>query len=490
MNNIPAGIFALFLAFLALVSGTGRLAAAGNGTPEKNAHNAISGADLSLNFAQAAEMAVAASPELRNAYAEYAIQQQAWSLGVFKFFPRLGFSVSENDRLQELGPDSFIKNYTVNMDQLLWDGGKTYMARSLQRMELNAAFKRLDRMVAEIAESALAAYRSVLSSRAVLAIREASLESLAGQRSILASEVSLGLALPVDLAEADLTIAGAEIEIISLRSDLAEMELQFAEILGMELLPDLSEKVDIRRSAALPGHEAAHALALERNPDLSEARLAIIKRQAELKYAGRSWIPSLRLQGSFGLNGRAYPLTRYTWSVGINIELAGPWLQNTFSMQAGMEPPYDHTAQLQNNTVPYQNPEAGLSKRQAEQVLALEQEKYRLAVDRMARFARRGIEKCAMADTMRSLAVDAIGLSAERLRLEEVRLSLGHITRLDLMEAMLEYARKEIEAVSAAVGLLEAERELERLMDLKPGELPLFAASANNYIIRLRSGNE
>ena len=488
MNNLPRVIF-MPLFFLMLAGGIAELGAE-SGSGEKNPHNGISGTGRSLNFAQAAAMAVAASPELRNAYSEHAIQQQAWSLGVFKFFPRLGFSVSENDRLQELGPDSFIKNYTVNMDQLLWDGGKTSMSRSLQRMELNAAFNRLDRMAAEIAESALSAYRSVLSSRAVLAIREASLETLAEQRRILAHEVALGLALPVDLAEADLTLASAKIEIISLQSDLAEMERQFAEILGLDILPELSEQVNIRRGTVLPEHDAAHALALERNPDLTEARLAITKRQAELKFTARAWIPSLRLQGSFGLNGRAYPLTRYTWSLGFNIELAGPWLQNTFSAQAGWEPPHDRSAQFQNNAVPYPNPEAGLSKRQAEQVLALEQEKYRLAIDRMGRFTRRGIEKCAMADTMRSLAVDAIALSAERLRLEEIRLDLGQITRLDLMEAMIEYTAKEITAVNAAVSLLEAERELERLLDLKPGELPLFAAAAGNYIIRLRSINE
>jgi outer membrane protein TolC len=424
-----------------------------------------------VNFTQAAEMAVAASAELRNAYAGYAIQQQAWAMGIRNYFPRLGFTVSENDRLQELGSDSFIKNYSINLDQLLWDGGKTSMARSLQQMELAAAFGSLDRMAGEIADAALAAYRNVLYSRTVLSIREAALEMLSGQRRILADEVFLGLALPVDLAEADLTLAGAEIEIISLQSDLAELEQQFAEILGLELLPELIEKIDVKRSAVLPEHNAALSLAMERNPELNESRFAITKRRVELKYASRSWIPAIRLQGSFGLTGRSYPLTKYTWSVGLNIELAGPWLQNNFSIQAGGEAPHDRTAQLQNNAVPAPNPEASLSKRQAEQALALEHEKYNIAVERTGRYIRRSIEKCIMTDKMRSLSVESIALAGERLRLEEIRLQLGQITRLNLMEAIIEYAKKEIAAVDAAVRLLEAERELERLLDIKPGEL-------------------
>ena len=439
-----------------------------------------------LNFTEAAEMAVAASVELRNAYAEHAIKEQAWSWGVRQYFPRLGFSVSENDRLQELGADSFVKNYSVNLDQLLWDGGRTSLSRNLRRMELNAEFCRLDRMASQIAVSALAAYRNVLSSRAILSIREAALKTLCEQKRILSDEVTLGLALPLDLAEAELTLAGAEIEIISLHSELDELEQQFAEILGLDILPELTEKVDIRRCVVLPDYNAALVRALERNPDMSEARRAIVKSQGELMYAGRSWIPGFRLQGSFGLNGRTYPLTRYTWSVGLNIELSGPWLQNTLSIQGGREAPYDSTAQLHNNIVPAPNIEAGFSRRQAEQTLALEREKYRLAMERMGRFTRRGMEKCVTADKNRSLSVEAIFLAQERLRLEELRLNLGHITRLDLMEAMIEYEKKEISAVNASISLLEAELEFEGLLDLKPGELALFAVSSGGLTLPMQ----
>jgi hypothetical protein len=49
------------------------------------------------------------------------------------------------------------------------------------------------------------------------------------------------------------------------------------------------------------------------------------------------------------------------------------------------------------------------------------------------------------------------------------------------MEARLEYAQKEIAAVEAAAALLEAERDLERLLDLRPGELAVFAAAETGF---------
>jgi outer membrane protein TolC len=430
----------------------------------------------SLNFAEAANLAVAASVDLRNAYASQGLREQAWTLGLRAYFPRLGISVSENDRLAEIGADSFVKNYGINLDQLLWDGGRTSMARTLERTELNLAYNQLERAAADVAEAALSAYRNVLSSRAVLSIRESSIETLSQQRRILAEEVALGLALAVDLAEADLTLASMKIEILSLRSDLAEMEQQYAEILGLDALPELSEKVDVNRAALLPEAGAALRMAQERNPELGEMRYSIFRKQGELKYAARQWIPSFRLQGSFGLTGKAYPLTRYTWSVGLSIELSGPWLQNSFNIQAGWEPPYDRTAQLQNSLVPAPDPQSALTRKQAEQALVLEQEKYRLAFERAGRAAERGVERCLLADRKRGLALEAQGIAAERFRLEELRLALGQITRLELMEALLQYTQMEIASVNAAAALLETERELERLLDLKPGELAGFAA--------------
>ena len=431
----------------------------------------------SLSFAAAAELAVAASPDLRHAYASQGLREGAWLLGLRAYLPKLGLSVSENDRLQQIGADSFLKYYGISLDQLLWDGGRIAMSRRLERLELNLSHTRLERTAADIAESALAAYRNVLSSRAVLGIREAALRSLTEQRRILAEEVSLGLALPLDLAGADLALADAGIEINALRSDLAEMEKQFAELLGLDALPVLAETVDINRSAPLPAAAAAGSLAEERNPDLEEARFSIAKKEGELKYVSRSWIPAFRLTGGFGLSGQSYPLTRHNWSVGLSIEFSSPWFQNSFGIQAGWEPPYDKTAQVQNSFNPLPDPASGLSKNQARLALELEKEKYQTAFERAGRSARRAVEKCTLADQKRRLAVDAIALASERYRIEEVRHRLGQITRLDLMETLIEFTQKEIAAVEAAAALLQAERELERLLDLRPGELAAFVSA-------------
>ena len=230
------------------------------------------GAEPGIGFAEAARMAVAASADLRNEYAQRNLREGAWILGRRAYFPRLSLSVSEDDRVSAAGSDSFLKNYGINLDQLLWDGGRTAISRSVEQAELTLLGARLGRMAGEIAEAALGAYRNVLYVRAQLAIREAALEALREQRNILARERELGLALSADLTGADLTLAGEEIEILSLRMELEEAEQELAETLGLERLLPLLETVDVRRSPVLPGEGEIRARAQARNQDLAEAR--------------------------------------------------------------------------------------------------------------------------------------------------------------------------------------------------------------------------
>ncbi|MCL2184365.1 MAG: TolC family protein [Treponema sp.] len=438
-----------------------------------------------LTFAQAAELAVTASVDLKHSRSSQILMEGAWRWGIREFFPKIGISISENDRLQQLGADSFVKNYGISLEQLVFDGGRTSMSRKLEKLELDLSSSRLDRMALEISESAIAAYRNVLSSRAILEIKKLALNILEDQKSILKEEVQLGLALPVDLANAEINLLDAKLDIYLLELDLTEMEKQFAEILGLDVLPVLSEKVDINRPSVIPILQKSYFSAIadfalleqrakEQNPDLVEARFSITKRKAELKYASNSWIPTLRLTGNFGLSGQRYPLTRYNWSVGISIDINSPWIQNRFGVQASWEPPYDRTAMLQNSFTPLPDPVSRYGTEQARLALALEQEKYNTTLEQIGRISSNALEKCNLAEQKRLLALESIILGKERCRIEETRLELGQITRLDLMEVLIEQTQREINAIQTATALLEAERELEKFLDLKPGELSLF----------------
>ena len=428
-----------------------------------------------IDFSDAARLAVSSSDELKSELMRMQIMEGAWRWGLRAYFPRISFSASEDDRLSEIGPDSFIKSYTVNVDQLLWDGGRISASRKIERIDLDLYGQNLERMAGEIAESAVSAYRDVLFYRMVLDIRERAFAYLEMQRGILLLELELGLVLPIDLAAADITIREAAIEKRNMEIDLTEAEQRFAEALGLDTLPLLTERIDIYRSPLLPDPLKARAAAESVNPSLANARSMVERRQIEARYASRSWMPSIRLVGNAGVSGQRYPLTKFNWSVGLIIDFTSPWLSGNLSGTYGREGHNDQSARLLGSAVPLPDPAASFSPRTAALNLRQEQLNYSIAFQLTGRMAEQVVEKCMLMEQRRILAVQALELEAERHRLAELRLELGRITRLELMDYTLSFAEREIAAVKAVVSLLEAERELERFLDLAPGDLANFA---------------
>ena len=438
-------------------------------------HCPAADSQVSLGFADAARLAIAASDNLRNEYMRMRLREGAWTMGIRAYLPRFGISASEDDRLSLINADSFQKNYSVNIEQLIWDGGRLSMSRKIEKAELNLAAKGLDRTADEIGETAVSAYRDILYYRKVLEIRSNAVHSLEEQRRIMRHEFDLGMVLSVDLLAADITVADALIEITLLELDLHEAEQRLADLLGLDELPPLSETVDIYRSAVRLDTAMVRSAAESGNPDLAAAKVQIERRRIEARYAAFSWFPTIKLTGSFGLSGRQYPLTKFNWSVGIMVEFATPWISGSLGGSAGREAPYDRSARVQSSLNPAPEPASSFTIKNASLNLIQEQANYETAFRQTGRMAAQAVEKYALLDQKRSLAVQIMELETERYRLAELKLELGRLTRVELMEARLSCAEREIAAVKAAISMLEAERELENFLSLAPGELKYFS---------------
>ena len=427
--------------------------------------------NLSLNFEEAGRLAVAASAELKYYRAQRALREGAWVLSLRAFLPQVSFSVSEDERLSLISSDSFIKTYSINMEQLLFDGGRTRTQRNMERAELALLADELKWNESAIIETALSVYRQILSSRMIVAIRTEALVSLRQQHRILKEELALGMVIPLDLVQAEITVREAELELEFMKLQLEEQEEQFVDFLGLEAMPELSEQADIYRSPAIPDTETVRRLALSRNPGLSKLTHSILQKETEAKYASRTWIPTLKAMGTYSISGQRYPLNRQSWTMGFSLSFASPWFNAGAGGNLGWEHPYDKTARVQSSVSPLPDPASGLRSKQAGLALALERENYHLALERQEREAVLGINSLRLSEQRRAVAVESLKLGAEKYRLSEVLLSLGRITRVELMEERLQYAKKEAAAVEAAIALLEAERSLERLVDLPPGNL-------------------
>jgi outer membrane protein TolC len=426
--------------------------------------------DLPLTFARSGEMAVAASIELQTELSRQVLKESAWRMGIRDFFPSITLTASENDRVSTIGPDSFSKMYTVSVQQLLFDGGKMVSGRRLEKTQLLLQKDTLQNMLREVSENAIAVYRQVLQGRMTLEIKRQSLTALEKQRLILNTEMTLGLVLETDLLEADIMLEEARIEIVNMELELSEQEKQFAEMLGLDRVPVLAERIDINRVFRLPSVEAVQSEISVRNPDLVSSRLSILQKEEEAKFASRFWIPTIKGNGSFSLTGDRYPLSHYKWSFGLTIDLSMPWIAGTTSGNYEEEPRTERNAQLSESIKLLPSPAAGLSGKSAKLSLNLERNKHAVIGQRLERSAELLMEKLDFLIRKRDLSLRSKELAATQLRLAETRIKLGHITRLDMMQMELDYAQNEIMCVNSVVDVLSAIREIEKLIALPPGE--------------------
>jgi outer membrane protein TolC len=433
-------------------------------------------AGAQLSFDEAAALAVSASKELKASRMERVLREGAWKLGLRSYLPEIGLSVSEDDRLSLNSADSFLKNYTLSAEQLLWDGGRLKGSRDAERAELVLLADQWKRQAGAIAANAVSAYRQLLLNQKVMAIREASLDSLREQYRILETEFELGRTTRHDLALAAVTVKEAELELEALRLQSAEAERNFAGLLGFEKLPALGESIDWNRAAVLPGAELVKKTALNRNADLAMERHVLNKKQADAKNASREWFPTLRATGSFTVSGQRYPLSNYGWSVGLSVAFSSPYFTMQSGGSMGWEPPYDRTARVQNSVKPLPDPAAGLGKKQAKAALALERENYADMVKKTERDAALALESARLYEERRRSALAALELAREKFSLAFLSLELGRITRLDLMDEQIELTEKEIQAAEAVIAVFAAEAELELMLNIPRGSLERFAA--------------
>ena len=427
--------------------------------------------DATLTASEAAMLAVANSPELNAETERLALRSAAWKLGIRAWLPKLTVSYGDDERVALYGPDSHTMTLSARVDQPLWDGGRLAAARALERADMALAASNHQRALRQVGETAITAYRSVLASRARLGIRRASLAASTEERAVIAAEVALGLATANDLADADAQLADMDVDATEAQMALLVSEEQLVEALGLETMPELADTLSLE--TRYPGFDAQRVadMAADRSPEVAAARHEVEKKKAQLKAASSSWLPTIGLIASGQASGNTLPLTRASWSVGLSVDFSGPLAAGGSAMTVGGQPPFDASAQAQHRLTVLPDPASMLDAKGAAADLALQEQLLSRLVAKARRMARAALVSMELAQRKRDAAANALELAASRARLARLKASVGQAVRTEAVRAELARAERAIDLVDAAAAMVAAERELERLLDIAPGEL-------------------
>lgn len=345
------------------------------------------------------------------------------------------------------------------------------MSRSLERADLAVATADHERSRRLVGEAAITAYRSVLASRARLAIRRASIDVAVDERAIIAAQLARGLATAGDLSDAEVQLAGMEVELAqaTMATRLAEEEL--IEALGLESMPELGDELSLVSVCPAIDAERAADIAAERSPEVVAARHDVVKKKAAQKAAATSWLPTIGISASGQASGTSLPLTRASWSVGLSVDFAGPLASGGSAATMGGESPSDQSAQTQYHLSVLPDPAGMLNAPAAAVDCALAEELLTRLIAKARRAARTAVVALKLAEQTRNAAARALGLADDRMAQEVLRASIGQAVHLEVVRAELARSEKAIDLVDAAAAMVAAARELEKLLDLAPGDL-------------------
>ena len=430
-----------------------------------------------LSVQEASAMAINNNIELKAEAESLELREGAWKLGVRSYLPAIELGTSNDERLSLYAPDTFNKSVSLSLSQPLWDGGRLATARTLERAEISLLQLEHDRKRRAAGEEAISAYRSVVAAQARLQIKRRSLESAGGERAVLAAEIDLGLAKAMDMILVDLRISGMEIALYTAELELAQTEEVLAEVLGIAVLPPLLDGISLSMCPVKLESECIGYMAVERSPLLEQARQKIISRSAEVRAACYSWFPTIGFKADAHVSGSHFPLSRLSWSLGINLDFSSPFISGGIGSNRGSQPPFDTTARSTVMIRPCSDIGKTLDSKAARLALKLEEERYRSLCLDIRRKAEAAVSGYVNASLKRDIAIRALNVSQSMSELVAAQIRLGQALRSDAIHAELERSEKEIDLIDAMSSLVAAERKIEMLLDIPPGSLSLFIGS-------------
>ena len=198
--------------------------------------------------------------------------------------------------------------------------GKLRRANEAARAQVLASRYARDTVELSVAGLVTSGYLSLRAADASLALTQNTFEVRAKSLEIVKSRLQAGSASPIELHQAEGSLAAAEVQLVELRRLRALAQNQLALLTGT---PDLRVAPGDLRQLPLPPVPPAGlpSALLEGRPDIRQAEESLISANAQIGVAKAALFPSLSLTGSLGSESAAlsnlFTGGAGTWSLGL-----------------------------------------------------------------------------------------------------------------------------------------------------------------------------
>ncbi len=208
----------------------------------------------------------------------------------------------------------------VNLNQYLYDFGKTRKRLEASRHALDTGSRNLDQTIADVVLATQVNYYEVLKKKAIVKVNRDSLDTQQKHLEEARAFYSAGLRPKIDVIRGEVQYANTHLNLIRSRYDLSiaqtelENNLGGPPVQGPYVLADVSvepQKVGLT--------DALIQKAMEKRPAIDALKAQIKAAQANLNAIQAEKWPSLNGNASYGYNNTDFPLED-EWSVGVHLD--------------------------------------------------------------------------------------------------------------------------------------------------------------------------
>lgn len=393
-------------------------------------------------------------------------EMETSALSVQNFLPSISFSFSESDNISINGNDSRSKNFSLSLNQLVFDGGVALNEYRFNRLKSLYNFQNYNLELRYFSSNVIESYYAILTQKEIINIKKQVVENAELQLKIVEKEKELGRILEIDYLDYLVSYKKLVFELNQEENNLKKMIRSFKSLLGLNSqeiiyvegnLPSLKEFFYLENY-----EEQIFPLVKSNSIELKKSELEQNILEFQKEVTDRWFVPKINLQCGVSFSNTAFPLDQpeYSLKLGISFDNSSFLPTNistgyNFSEKKLMAVSNSLSSGLQGNTTYFSERKTmEISILQSRLQLAkTEEELYVSFIDMLINH-----DQC-IQELM--FLQETISIYEKRLEIAKIELENGKIKRLDYLDKLSELASMKISALQKQSEILSYERTLE-----------------------------
>lgn len=433
---------------------------------------------IPITLDRAYEMAIKNSSELRIARFRQMAETERLALQAWTYAPSLNFTLSDSRTTRYAAQDTASINATSTVSVPVSRGGRQAIKNRISALSLDINGLALAKSEETLRDSCF----SLFNQTRVLELKLRALHDLeaitARQFEIAKKEFELGKIREIDLVETGVSVASLAQDIFSAETELMTAEYSLKKLLGLDREVAISLVTSIDETYS--GHKIdgsaikIRSIAVTRNPDLIASRFKVEEARLNNRMANSLWNPNVSLQGTFQLSGEQYPLQKSNYGLRATFEFPLQLFPVTFSVGFTTSPDIEY-GRSSSSTFSTPTSLDPLVDRKLTRIALTEAIDSRESAEKDLEFSiDQGILEYNRIRGEQRLIGDKLSIQTRKVEIMRLQLELGQVTRVDYLEGENELLNTRLDLLAGVLSLIEAERAIERLAGLEPGELVQF----------------